>query len=249
MAEGAGYFDHARVELLDLFPQPPTRLLDVGCGSGATGAAAKVRWPALETIGIEIVPEAAQRASAQLDRVIAGSAETLDLAAAGITGVDGVILADVLEHLVDPWVFLERLRTVLAPAAMVVASIPNIANLWLLDELAAGRFVYASDGLLDSTHLRFFTRQSIAALFDGAGYDIERWERVSDGRVDDATRRRLFGIMLPVPFGGHVAGKRVDVRGVDAEAYQDLRTYVFFVVAQPRTGKTGGPSTSVTHDE
>lgn len=238
------YYSHPRLELLELFPRAPKRLLDVGCGFGATSAAAKARWPGVETIGIEVVSEAAQRAAAHLDRVLTGSAEDLDLAAAGIAGVDGVLLADVLEHLVDPWGFLARLRTVLAPDATVVASIPNVANLWLLDELAAGRFTYAGSGLLDKTHLRFFTRQSIAALFDGAGYDVGRWERVTDGRVDDATRRRILGVMLPVPLGGHVAGKRVDVRGVDAEHYQDLRTYVFFVVARPRTGKTELSSTT-----
>ena len=241
MAEAdSDYYDHARVALLDLFPHAPTRLLDVGCGSGATGAAAKARWPGVETIGIEIVPEAAQRAKARLDRVILGSAETLDLTAAGIAGVDGVLLLDILEHLVDPWRFLERLHAVLDPAAMVVASIPNIANLWLLDELAAGRFAYTSDGLLDMTHLRFFTRQSIRALFDGAGYDIERWERITDGRVDDATRRRILGVTLPVPLAGRVAGRRVTVRGVDDDAYHDLRTIQFTLVARPRTGKTGG---------
>ncbi|HEY5365314.1 MAG TPA: class I SAM-dependent methyltransferase [Casimicrobiaceae bacterium] len=236
----ADYYDHARLALLDLFPRAPERLLDVGCGNGATGAAAKARWPGVETIGIELVPEAAQRAAARLDRVIAGSVETLDLAAAGIAGVDGVLLLDVLEHLVDPWRFLERLRAVLDPAAMVVASIPNVANLWLLDELAAGRFAYAADGLLDKTHLRFFTRQSIAALFDGAGYDIERWERITDGRVDDATRRRILGVMLPVPLAGRIAGRRVTVRGANAEAYHDLRTIQFTLVARPRTGKMGG---------
>ena len=243
------YYDHPRNELLELFARAPKRLLDVGCGSGATSAAAKARWPGVETIGIEVVPAAARRAAARVDRLIEGSADALDLAAAGLAGIDGVLLADVLEHLVDPWGFLARLRAVLAPGAMVVASIPNVANLWLLDELAAGRFGYAGSGLLDKTHLRFFTRQTIAALFDGAGYDVRRWERVTDGRVDDATRRRLFGVMLPVPLGGRVTGRRVEVRGVDAEAYQDLRTYVFFVVAQPRTGKTGDPSTSETNDE
>jgi trans-aconitate methyltransferase len=236
----ADYYDNARTALLDLFPRAPTRLLDVGCGSGATGAVAKERWPGVETIGIEIVPAAAQRAAARLDRVITGSAETLDLAAAGVAGVDGVLLLDVLEHLVDPWRFLERLRAVLAPDAMVVASIPNVANLWLLEELAAGRFTYASDGLLDKTHLRFFTRASIASLFDGAGYDITRWQRITDGRVDDATRRRILGVMLPVPLAGRVAGRRVTVRGVDDEAYHDLRTIQFTLVARPRTGKTGG---------
>ncbi len=236
----ADYYDNARTALLDLFPRAPTRLLDVGCGSGATGAVAKERWPGVETIGIEIVPAAAQRATSRLDRVITASAETLDLAAAQIAGVDGVILADVLEHLVDPWSFLERLRAVLDPAAMVVASIPNIANLWLLDELAAGRFALLRLKLDARTHLRFFTRQSIAELFDGAGYHIERWERITDGRVDDATRRRVLGVMLPVPLAGRVAGERVTVRGVDDEAYNDLRTIQFTLVARPRTGKTGG---------
>jgi trans-aconitate methyltransferase len=229
------YYDHARVELLELFPHAPARLLDVGCGSGMTSVEAKARWPGVETIGVEIVAEAAQRAAERLDRVIPDSAETLDFAAAGIVGVDGVLLADVLEHLVDPWRFLSTLRAALTPDAVVVASIPNIANLCLLDDLAAGRFAYAGSGLLDRTHLRFFTRQTIAALFDGAGYDILRWERVTDGRVDDATRRRVLGVMLPVPLAGRVAGERVTVRGVDAEAYHDLRTFVFFVVARPRT--------------
>jgi trans-aconitate methyltransferase len=228
-----GYYDHPRAQLLDAFPRAPRRLLDVGCGSGATGALAKTRWPGLEAIGIEVVPEAAERAAARLDRVIAGSAESLDFTAAGLSGIDGVILADVLEHLVDPWSFLERLRAVLAPDAVVIASIPNIANLWLLDELAAGRFEYQPDGLLDRTHLRFFTRGTIAALFAGAGYTIERWDRITDGRVDDATRRRVLGIMLPVPFGGRMRGRRVTVHGVTDETYNDLRTIQFILVARP----------------
>jgi O-antigen biosynthesis protein len=242
------YYDHPRIDLLDLFPRPPARLLDVGCGSGATGAAAKARWPGIETIGVEVVAEVAERAAARVDRVVTGSAETLDLAAAGIAGVDGVLLADVLEHLVDPWRFLNSLRAVLAPGATVIASIPNIANLWVLDELAAGRFDYASSGLLDKTHLRFFTRHSIAALFDGAGYEIVRWERVGDGRVDDATRRRLLGVMLPVRVAGRLAGRRVTVRGVGGDAYEDLRTYVFFVVARPRTGETAGIAGDGLHE-
>jgi trans-aconitate methyltransferase len=237
MADDA-YYDHPRSELLDLFPHAPARLLDVGCGSGATGALAKSRWPGLETLGVEIVPDAAARAATRFDRVIAGSAETLDFSAAGLTNVDGVILADVLEHLVDPWSFLERLRGALTPDAMVVASIPNIANLWIIEELAAGRFEYGSDGLLDRTHLRWFTRRSITALFAGAGYTIERWERITDGRVDDSTRRRILGIMLPVPLAGRVAGRRVTVNGVtDDETYNDLRTIQYLLVARPHMAR------------
>lgn len=235
MADGdPGYYDNPRAVLLELFPHAPARLLDVGCGSGATSELARAKWPQLETIGIEIVPDAAERAAHKLDRVITGSAETLDFSAAGLANIDGVILADVLEHLVDPWSFLERLRGVLAPGAMVIASIPNIANLWLLDELAAGRFDYAADGLLDRTHLRFFTRATIASMFADAGYAIERWDRITDGRVDDATRRRVLGVMLPVPLAGRVAGRRVTVSGVAGETYDDLRTIQFLLVARPR---------------
>jgi trans-aconitate methyltransferase len=229
------YYEYNRLPLLDLLPAEPRTLLDIGCGNGATGAAAKERWPKLAVVGVEIVPEAAKRAAERLDRVVAGSAESLDWEAEGITGVDAVLLADVLEHLVDPWQFLNRLRRALSGDAVIVASIPNVANLWLLEELAAGRFDYSSEGLLDSTHLRFFTRSTIARMFDDAGFTIERWERTTDGRVDDLTRRRVLGVMLPVPFAGRVTGQRVSVRDVDEARYNDLRTIQFLVVARPRS--------------
>jgi O-antigen biosynthesis protein len=234
MTAPTAYYEYARLPLLDLLPAAPRRFLDVGCGNGATAAAAKERWPGLVAIGIEIVPEAAQRAAERIDRVVVGSAESIDFVAEGIAGVDAVLLADVLEHLVDPWQFLKRLRSALSDDAVVVASIPNVANLWLLEELAAGRFDYESDGLLDATHLRFFTRATIGRMFDDAGFTIERWERTTDGRVDDLTRHRVLGIMLPVPRAGRVVGRRVEIRDVDADGYEDLRTIQFAVVARPR---------------
>jgi 2-polyprenyl-3-methyl-5-hydroxy-6-metoxy-1,4-benzoquinol methylase len=232
----AQYYDHVRTEVLNLFRSAPHRLLDVGCGSGVTSATAKARWPALEAIGIEVVPEAAERARSALDRVVESSAELLDFTAAGIVDVDAVILADVLEHMVDPWAFLNRLRPALRPDATVVASIPNVANLWLLEELAGGRFTYESSGLLDATHLRFFTRTSIGHMFERAGYRIERWERLIDGRVDELTRRHFLGKPLPRRLSrvaGLVAGHRVVVRGTSEELYHDLRTMQFLVVARP----------------
>lgn len=225
------YYDNARTDLLERFPAPPRSLLDVGCGAGATGKAAKERWPDVRTLGIEIVAEQAAIARSRLDAVFEGSAEDLDFARAGIHGVDAVLLADVLEHLVDPWSFLKRLKTALAPGATIVASIPNVANLWLIEQLAAGRFEYGDDGLLDRTHLRFFTRASIASLFADAGYRIEALDRVTDGRVDDSTRKRVLGVMLPVPRFGMMIGRRVTVKGVDAAAVEDLRTIGFVVTA------------------
>jgi hypothetical protein len=146
--------------------------------------------------------------------------------------IDTILLADVLEHLVDPWATLARLRTAF-PGATVVASIPNVANLWLMEELAAGRFPYAAEGLLDVTHLRFFTRASIVQMFAGAGYRIDRWMRTTDGRVDDLTRHRMLGIMLPPQIAGWIRGRRVVLRSNDAQHYDDLRTIQFLLVARP----------------
>lgn len=227
------YYEKPRTELLDLLERPPRRLLDVGCGAGTTGALAKTRWPGAEVFGIEIVADVARRAAERLDRVVTGSAETVDLAAEGIADVDAVLLGDVLEHLVDPWSFLARLRATLAADAVVAASIPNVENLWLLEQIAAGGFDYADEGLLDRTHLRFFTRRTIAAMFERAGYRIERWKRVIDGRVDDLTRRRILGVMLPPRLFGRVAGRRVVVRGASRDDYEDLRTVQFTLVARP----------------
>jgi O-antigen biosynthesis protein len=226
------YYEHARVELLDLVPVPPRGLLDVGCGSGATAALAKSRWPTSYTVGVEYVPDAARRASERLDLVLEGSIESLDLASCRPDLIDTILLADVLEHLVDPWATLARLRAAF-PAATVVASIPNVANLWLMEELAGGRFPYGDEGLLDVTHLRFFTRASIAQMFSDAGYRIDRWERTTDGRVDDLTRHRVLGIMLPPHIAGWITGRRVVLRSIDAEHYDDLRTIQFLLVARP----------------
>lgn len=227
------YYNHVRTEVLNLFTSAPRRLLDVGCGNGVTSAAAKARWPAVEAIGVEVVAEAARRARRVLDRVVEGSAESLDLIKAGIADVDAVILADVLEHMVDPWRFLAGLRRALSADATVVASIPNVANLWLLEQLAAGRFTYEASGLLDRTHLRFFTRASITEMFERAGYRIERWERLVDGRVDELTRRHFLGIALPWRLPRVVVGHRVVVHRANKELYQDLRTLQFLIVARP----------------
>jgi trans-aconitate methyltransferase len=219
--------------VLDLLTTAPRRLLDVGCGAGATSAVAKVRWPGLEAFGIELDPGAAERARGVLDRVVVGSAESLDLAAAGITGVDAVLLADVLEHLADPWGFLVRLRGALTPDATIAASIPNVANLWLIEQLAAGRFSYESEGLLDATHLRFFTRDSIGELFARTGYRIERWERKIDAKADTIAGHYFLGRRLPSPLGGILIGRRTALRGVSREQFDDLRTIQFLVVARP----------------
>ncbi len=220
------YYEHARTELLSVFPRAPRHLLDVGCASGSTSAHAKRLWPSVKTTGIEVASEPARQAKEKLAHVVHVSVESIDFAAEGIANVDAV-----LEHLVEPWVFLARLREILDLDAVIVASIPNAANLWLIEELAAGRFDYASDGLLDRTHLRFFTRSTIAEMFSQSGYRIDAWRRITDGRVDDLTAHRVLGVMLPARAFGRLRGRRVTIDRVGTESHEDLRTIQFVVQA------------------
>lgn len=194
--EGAAYYDRVRTELLDMIDSAPSRVLDIGCGGGATDAELKRRFPGSSVIGIEAVAAAAESARGRVDRVIHANAETLDFQAAGVPAgsLDLVIAADVLEHMYDPWHLLARLRPLLAPGGRILASIPNIRNLWLLDKIVRGNFDYRDEGLLDITHIRFFTYAEMRALFADTGYVVERTAFNIDGNLPERVPlRRLPG--------------------------------------------------------
>jgi len=125
--------------------------------------------------GIEAGNDAARKAATRIDVVIRSRLEALDFDAPELHGpFDTVIAADILEHLVNPWESLLRLRRVLAPDAQLLASIPNVRNLWLVNRLLMeGRWEYTDQGLLDVTHLRFFTRAGMHAMFSETGYAVE----------------------------------------------------------------------------
>lgn len=172
-----GYFDHARSDICDLVVQhSPVRLprvLDLGSGSGRLGEALKVRGIASLVHGIELNGPAAELAGQRLDRVWAEDLSRFDWSKLALQ-YDVVIAADILEHLADPWKTLRQVRRVLAPNGRVIASIPNI-RYWkvIADLLVRGEFRYVEEGVLDRTHLRFFTRASIARLFRDIGFEIE----------------------------------------------------------------------------
>ena len=113
----------------------------------------------------------AREAAGRLDRVVVGNIESMPLPREAAP-YDCIVLGDILEHLLDPWKLLERLREVLAPGGSVVASIPNVQHYRVVRSLLAGRWEYRRQGILDRTHLRFFTRKSLPALFEGAGYAV-----------------------------------------------------------------------------
>src|SRR3712207_1554214 len=140
------------------------RVLDVGCATGYLAQALVERGCTVS--GVESDEEAAEEARPHLAQLVIGDIETLDLGEAfGEDRFDVIVFGDVLEHLRDPLAALRSARRLLADRGSVVASIPNIAHGSVRLALLAGRFDYQPLGLLDTTHIRFFTRSSVEKLF------------------------------------------------------------------------------------
>lgn len=235
------YSDVARKDIVTAFLHPPRRALDIGCATGATAEYLKTIYPSLWIAGVEPSPIAAEIARQRSDLVICGRFEEISLEDYGIShsSIDTVILADVLEHMYDPWGVLVRLRPYLTDDAQVLASIPNISNLWLLDQLARGRFPYEPIGLLDITHIRFFTKEEIHKLFEQTGYTIEYWDRIIDPRLHAVTLK---------PGSDTISTDKLIIKNVTPEELENLKTIQFLVRARPSQtvaaidDKRNGPS-------
>lgn len=170
----AGYFGAERKEMLSFVDQGARLILDIGCADGSFGAQLKDRQDCHIT-GVELTDEAARLASSRLDKVLVGDFLSEQVFAHLGGGYDCVVLNDVLEHLVDPWTALARIRSLLKPGGTVVASVPNLRYFRVLKSLVQdGDFTYVDKGILDKTHLRFFTKKTIPALFQPSGLQIEK---------------------------------------------------------------------------
>lgn len=146
------------------------RVLDVGCDTGNLGG--WLATSALSVDGVEMDPDAAKKATERLDNVYTGSIEDAGVLKSLKGPYDLIIFADVLEHLANPGNTLEKMKPLLSSSGEVVASLPNVANFRVRIPLLFGRFDYTETGILDRTHLRFFTRKTAAVLFTKAGYRI-----------------------------------------------------------------------------
>lgn len=163
------YYQSARKEILSLLPPGRMKILELGCGEGVTLAWLKGIERCAEGVGIELSEVAALRARDVVDRVIVADIETDEVAFAG-DYFDCILCLDVLEHLKDPWRVLRKLAGWLRPNGTLVASIPNVRYKSVVLDLALrGRFDYQDAGILDRTHLRFFTRSSAVSLMQSAG--------------------------------------------------------------------------------
>lgn len=168
------YFEGQRADMVDLLPDNPNaRVLEIGCGYGGTGGLAFQKRKCSEYFGVEISETAAGFARGQLTDVLLGNVETAELPwPEGY--FDALILSEVLEHLMDPWSVLRKLAPLLRNRAVVMASSPNIGQISVIRSLALGRWDLADFGVMDRTHLRWFTPSSYRDLFEMSGFVVDQ---------------------------------------------------------------------------
>lgn len=144
-------------------------MLDVGCASGYLAEQLATRGNVVT--GVERDPIAADVARRWCEKVLVGDIETMPLPFPE-GSFDVVVCGDVLEHLSEPALLLQRLRPVLVPGGRLLVSTPNVANWSMRLALLGGRWRYRERGILDRTHLRFFTRATLVELLERTGFDV-----------------------------------------------------------------------------
>ena len=203
------YYENPRHEMLNYIPENCRRSVEFGCGTGAFSYLLKTERKA-ETWAVEIHKESAASAAEKLDRVI--NADAMQ----GIEELpenyfDCAVFLDVLEHLVDPYQLLQRIKTKLRPEGIVVCSIPNIRYYRALKKYVFdGDWEYEDHGIMDRTHLRFFTRKSIKNTFSALNYDILSLEGVhpTSSRTFKLLNLCLFNALDDVRFKHYIVQAR-----------------------------------------
>ena len=210
------YFQNQRHEMLKYIPKISSIILDIGCASGGFGQILKAER-SVEIWGIEPNESAASLAAQKLDKVICGDfTSSLNLPRHSF---DCIVFNDVLEHLVDPYSALLYCKELLRDEGVVVASIPNVRyfdNIWNL--LFHKNWEYTDYGILDKTHLRFFTQRSMLSTFDSLGYEIKSIEGINflENKHPHQVRKfKLLNLLL-------------------LNQIEDMRYLQFAVVARPR---------------
>lgn len=220
----SAHYDEAAAALGQQGPPPlaakvpeGSRVLDLGCSVGQLARHLVDRG--CTVVGVELDAAAAAQAEAWCEQVHAADLDLTDVGAMlAAERFDVVVAADVIEHLRDPASLLRSVRPLLGDTGVLVATVPNIAHGSARLALLTGRFEYADLGIMDRTHLRFFTRATLTELLRITGYEL-----VS-----------IDPLELPVELGVPYDPKALP-RGVEkaVKRMADSETYSFLVVARP----------------
>lgn len=221
------------VILARLGPGHGRRLLDVGAADGfLSELLTRQGW---RVTALERDAAQAEKARGRCAEVVVAD---LDEATDALSdSFDAIVYGDVLEHVRDPLAALVALNRSLAPDGRVVASVPNVAHLWMRLQLLAGRFDYAERGILDRTHLRFFTRRTFLALLADAGLAVDELT-VTPVPLPLVVPERLHGPWLRAVHAASAAAAR---RWAGGLAYQ------FVAVCRRRTGQSGQSWADTAH--
>ena len=204
-------------ELLSLMPTDASTVVEIGCSAGALAREYKKLNPSCRYVGVDVVPEYAERARRYCDEALGIDIEDF---IAGL-GADLWVFGDTLEHLRDPWRVLASIRRVLPASGSVVVCVPNTQHWSVQARLNCGLFRYEDAGLLDRTHLRWFTRVTLLEMLRDAGY-----------RVDAGIPR---AVQEPgVPLLGEAIRQMARAIGADPDAaYRDCLPFQYVLRARP----------------
>jgi 2-polyprenyl-3-methyl-5-hydroxy-6-metoxy-1,4-benzoquinol methylase len=224
----AAYHTIGRQDLAAMYTNNPVLILDIGCAAGSTAALIKQRFPGSRAWGIEMNRAAASLAQQKLDRVLVGKFEDFDLEREGIAkgSLDAVLLADVLEHMYNPWDVMVTLRPYMSPTGQLLLSIPNVRNLLLMNELSKGNWTYAREGLLDITHIRFFTFKEIMAFCSETGYRVIRKQNAIDLRLDPFFKQHGTQTLSDINID------RLTLKNVTQDELLELCTIQFYLLLE-----------------
>jgi 2-polyprenyl-3-methyl-5-hydroxy-6-metoxy-1,4-benzoquinol methylase len=188
--------DSHNPDLLRLIPTKSKKIIEIGCSSGALAREFKKQSPTVHWVGMDIDPDYVELAKRYCDQTLVGNIELKDEQFyREYADCDCWIFGDTLEHLKDPWAVLGHIRKVIPAHGVVTACIPNAQHWSLIVRLAVGDFRYEDDGLLDKTHLRWFTRQTMIELFDSQGFTIaEGGPRI----FDEPNRERFLPLIAEI---------------------------------------------------
>lgn len=222
----ARYKVKPREDLLELLDTRPQTMLELGCADGTNLlffrerlAARGVRVQRLVGVDVQAIVDCPQYGEfefvhATVEAFIERCRERFEL----------IVLSDVVEHLYNPWRALAALRANLAPGGRLLVSVPNLQNVRLIAAVASGKFHYEPTGLLDVTHIRFFSRETLDALLEGCGYAVGRRGFRPDfglaAEADHWRRRLAAGERVTLSLAG--CSVAVDADNVDLLCAQQL---------------------------
>ena len=209
--EAEAYYEFDRPEVQALVPKNAEVVLDIGCGAGALGSGLKKKLGCY-VVGIEYVATQGEKAKRRLDEVYIGDATKI-VDRLKESQFDAVIMADFIEHIATPEEMLQSVKKLLKPNGKIILSIPNVRHWSVVKDLLEGRWEYEDAGILDRTHLKFFTLQSIHNVMNR-----------NQLKIDECSGTKLRGVTVPKGFPEALAnfGLNTSSLAMEGEIYQYL---------------------------